>query len=446
MKLLDLYKAIADTANWVISAEGFVSKKVIGKENTEPVLVKKMRLAFPTPEMLKNKDARDVMIFHPLKEDVVKPETDILDTLRNSLNSRLNVTACWIGLALLTLAASDDEAQKMNMDQHDLLSKVKNVDQSVIDDFKKILDAMKLDSKTRTAVNVFLKKGGTIHDKTHPQDGEKFTALGIVKFPLYQELIESLESADKPEVFGVKLKSKKNRDILIALFKYMFPKIDTPFHYSFGSSSMIAAFSDALLQTTARIAAPMNQVVELFDNLLGDPEEMKIPCEWMPVFQNLGTMMNEIRMVPHQISNISELPDDMRANAEASDAKLKPALLDTSKPTAAPRYAVEEPGKPPMTEKGLDFAAMVKNASQPRPAFGFGQPAAPAFGAPAFGQQQHPAFAALSVGNQPVQNNPFAQFQHGNANAGRGAFGQASTGFGGGFGNTGGFGSGGRSF
>lgn len=433
MKLLDLYGTIADTANWVVSPEGFISQKQIGSDKVTPLLVKKLRLAMPTEEILKSREMRDVMIFHPLKEDVLKPETDVLDALRSAINSRLNVTTCWVALSLLVIAGSSDDHAKLDPDQSEFLSHVKAANQDTVDDLKRIFDAMKLNAKDKTAVKIFTKKGGSMN-------GQKFTCLGVVKFPLYQELVDSIENtpkAGKPEVFGVKLSSKKSRDALIALFRYIFPQIDTPEVYQYGSSSLVAAFLDALMQTTAKIAAPINTVIDTFATVFTDPDEMKIQGDWLPTFLDLGTMVNEIRMVPAQTANALEMPEDVKAK-HGVDGTAKPAATPAVMTPSSGAYVtpVADTG-PPKTDKGLDFAKLVKGgAQQQRPAFGFGaQPQQTPFGGT---NQNHPAFAALR-GGQQQNNNPFAQFQTGNAQAGRSGFG-----FGGNKSGGGGFGFGGN--
>jgi uncharacterized membrane protein YgcG len=435
MKLLELYNTIADTANWVVSPEGFISQKTIGSNKVEPLLVKKLRLAMPTDEILKSREMRDVMVFHPLKEDVLKPETDVLDALRTSLNSRLNVTTCWVALSLLIIAGSSEDHAKLDPDQSEFLSHVKAANQDCVDDLKRIFDSMKLNAKDKTAVKIFTKKGGSM-------GGQKYTCLGVVKFPLYQELLDSVENtpkSGKPEVFGIKLSSKKSRDALIALFRYIFPKIDTPEVYQYGSSSLVAAFLDALLQTTAKIAAPINTVIDTFSTIFTDPDEMRIPGDWLPVFMDLGTMVNEIRMVPQQTANALEMPDDVKAKHAVDGTKAAPATQAPSSGAYVTPVADTGPAK---TERGLDFAKLVKGGAQPqKPAFGFGQPQQQSqFG----GNNTHPAFAALRGGQTQNANNPFAQFQTGNAQAGRSGFG-----FGGSGGNSGGgfgFGGSGRGF
>ena len=142
MKLLELYDKIADTAGWSVSKEGLVSRKVFGKDDTEPVLIKGERLAFPTEAQLKSGPGNRNVLFHPLREDVYKPDTEVLETLRLAINTRLNIATCWLAMHLLVLASSPDEQAKMTPDQHDMLSMVKGVDESTIEDMKRIMGSM----------------------------------------------------------------------------------------------------------------------------------------------------------------------------------------------------------------------------------------------------------------------------------------------------------------
>ena len=429
MKLLPLYTAIASAANWTVTSDGFISKKITGKSDTEPVLVKGKRLAMPTKEQLQNPE---VVRFHPLKEDVLNPDTDVIDILRKSLNARLNITTCWLAAHLLVLAMSPDEQAKMNPEQSEFLSKVKKVDESTVEDMKKILASMKVDAKTKTAVSIFTKKGGML-------DGKKYTCVGVVKFALYDELKETLTKETKPEVFGVKLASKKNRDAILATLEYIYPQIQTPAFYNYGSNSQIAAFMDALMQTVGRLAACTNQVVDLFGNLLdGLAEEMHINGEWMPIFQDLGSIHNEIRMIPHQTQNVEEA------------APVAPQTPQQAKAIGVPYVAPQAPKI--HTDKGLDFAALLaantQQARSQQAGFGFGnQPVQQnRFGQQPVQQNNNPILSALTPNagfgqQQQTQSHPFAEFQTGNQ-GGRGGFNNAPTTGGFGFGRArgGGFG------
>lgn len=430
MKLNPLYVSIADAANWVVSEEGFVSKKIIGKSETEPVLVKGQRLALPYDKIM-GSTAKDIMIFHPLREDVLNPDTDVLDVLRKSLNTRLNITTCWLITHLLALAKSPDDQARMNPDQSFFLSQVKKVDDSTFDDMKKIMAAMKVDAKTKTTVSIFTKKGGIY-------EGKKHNCVGVVKFAMYDELKETLTKDGKPEVFGVKLSSKKNRDAILAVMEYIYPQISTPEYYNYGSSSQVAAFMDALMQSFGRLASDLNVVVDLFsepDLLDGQAKEMRINGEWMATFQDLGAIRNEVRMVPHQKGNVEELVPAMKA-ASAVQAAV------TGQPAAYVGVAAAEPVKL-HTDKGLDFAAlMADNQAKARQAQTFGFTNNGGFANPRQQQPNNPILNALApaasggfgFNQQPQrQAHPFAEFQTGQR-SGQGGSGFGNAGGNGGFG------------
>lgn len=435
MKLLELYGHMADDFNWVVSSEGFVSKKIPGREDVEPLLIKGNRLAYPTDELIKRGAGDNVLLFHPLREDPMHPDTDVIDIMRLSINTKLNITTCWLMTHLLYLATSPDDQAKMDPDQHAFLSLVKQAKDDTIEDMKKIMGGMKLDAKSKTTVSIFTKKGGMF-------DGKKHTCVGVVKFPMYEELISTLESKEKPEVFGIKLSSKKNRDTLIAVMKYIFPNIDKAEAYNYGSNSVVAAFPDALMHSYAKIAADINAVIDLFADLLVNPEEFRIKGEWTAAFDNLGNMLNEVRMVPHQISDAKQLEELQPAKAPGLKA---PVNLGSAKQAYV---QAEEPKL--HTGKGLDFAAFMDNQQakarqQQAQTFGFGGNAG--FGRQQQPSNQHPAFAALAENQgfgqqQQRAAHPFSEFQQSNRNSfnSGGGFGNSNRGsFGGG-----GFGGGGR--
>lgn len=303
MKLLDLYKSLLKTAHLVVTEDGCVSRSFAGR--TEPVLIGGKRLVLPTREHLANSNTKERLVFHPLNENFLKGESIILEHFRKSLNTRLNFTIGLLAYQLLSIAASPAEHAKLNPDQSEFLSKVKNADEKTLEVFRKIMKAMGQDQTQRSFVSLYLKRGGELH-------GVKHARIGVVVFPFYKELAKE-GTKEGHEVYGVKLRVK-DREALMALMAYMIPGISVPEKHNRASDSDVAPFLDALMKAVLAVAAPLNDLIELFKNQLEDPstvegeegtgaETLLFEDTWVEAFDNLSLMIPEIRSIPMQAGN-----------------------------------------------------------------------------------------------------------------------------------------------
>ncbi|SAK59717.1 hypothetical protein AWB81_01884 [Caballeronia arationis] len=290
--LIELYKWLMQTANLVVTSDNLVSGKLMNQ--TMPVLIKGKRLALPSPEHLANPDKSQIVLFHPLAESITRGESEVLEKFRSMLMVRFNLVAAELMLQLLSIAISTDLHAQLAPDQSEFLSKVKNADDKTYDLFKKVLAAMPSDQTARRIITIFLKKTGSVGGKRHKR-------VGVVTFPLYQEL-----KKDGNDIYGIKCRVK-DKETLIALMEFMFPQIDVEGSYHRGSDSDVAPNLDALMQASLAVIAPLNDLTSTFENQLGDETnpatDLAINCEWERTFDNLGVMLSEIRKVPMQAGN-----------------------------------------------------------------------------------------------------------------------------------------------
>jgi hypothetical protein len=377
MKLLDLYRSLLSCANMVVTSDNCVSRSFGGK--TEPAMIKGKRLVLPTKEHLSNPDWKERVAFHPLSENILRGESTVLEDFRTSLNVRLNYTIGLLAYQLMVIATSPDEHKKLNPDQTEFLSKVKAADESTLEALKKLMKAMKTDQSNRAFVHIFLKRSGTVA-------GRKHSRVGVVTFPLYEEL-KNPKAADDG-VWGVKMR-KKHIETLKALFEYMIPNIETAEAHNRGSDSTIAPYLDALMKAVLGVAAPLNDLIELFRNQLetGDendaagPDKLLFDDKWVEVFENLEVMQPEIRAIPMQAGNDgpSGKPAQSAGAAAAgvpatptpaAPASPLPAALTNPQPVVnwgtapaqpASAFATAAASAPVRTERGVDFDSLLRS-------------------------------------------------------------------------------------
>lgn len=337
MKLLDIYKSMMQTAGLFVTEDHLVSCRLTD-DVVLPVTIKGKRVALPSSTILARPDKSDIIIFHPLMESVRPGESEVLEKYRKLLMMRFNEVAGVIGLKLLNISASIAEHQNLSPDQSEFLTKVKDVDDKTIATFEKVLDAMPAEQVAKRILTLFLKKTGSVA-------GKRYKRVGVVSFPLYDELKKAPTVTVKPavkkgdkdtktteyDIYGVKCRAK-DRDAILALMEYIFPNIQETGSYNRGSDSDVASNIDALMQASLAVIDALNSVTETFSDVFNkneDASSLLIDCEWQEAFMNLGALLNEIRSVPMQAGNEGSTEDDNRPQLQQQQGA--PAAYPTDK-------------------------------------------------------------------------------------------------------------------
>ena len=300
MDIIKLYKALLKVGNLNTSEDGFISSVNISGEE-KPVMIDGKRLVLPIVNHLSNPKPESQIIFHPLSENMLRNESIVLDRYRAIINIRLRYVISTVTHSLLTIATSVAEHSKLTPDQLEFLSVVKNADAKTLDVFEKILEKMPANQIKASFVNIYIKRGG-LHN------GVKFSRVGIVNFPFYEELKEC-----ENEIYGVKLRVK-DKETFIKLFEYIFPNISVAGSYNRPSNSTIAPNLDALMKTIITVAGPINDQITLFSNLIDGAENLAFNSEWVDTFDNLEVMVPQIRLIPMQAGNEGSA-DNVRKDA-----------------------------------------------------------------------------------------------------------------------------------
>lgn len=402
-KIIPLYKNILDFASMQADEKGYVN--LVLSDTPTPAVIEEARLVIPISEQLKNLNPNEKKIFfHPLMEDIMKGESEVIKYLKKVINVKLNITLGSLFQNLLHIAASPEYHGKFNPDQTELLMKVKGCDEKSVNNFMSVLREGAKEKPDSFLVNIFLKKGGSV-------SGKKYSRAGIVVFPYFQELLK--DNKGKLRV--------KDVETYIQLFKYMLPEIDQEEGYNCGSSSRIAPFLDALMKTAGLMATRLNDVTELFKDYIPDHEKLLFNSDWYEDFQNLDLLESEIRRIPKQSSDVvqEEPVEDIRASAASyvAGGTRIPVAPSTSRGAPAPEARVEEQSPIVHTNRGIDFESSMRNLSRIRSPYPVQQPyQQPYQPQPQFQQPQVQAQPAMMTGGnqsvfQQTMNNPFVNPQ-----------------------------------
>ncbi len=258
--LIELYRQMLATVRMKATEDGFISKQS-SAATSNPVVTKNKRWVLPVPEQLAggNPDPKweARVAFHPLYENTARGESEVVAEYRKNINYHLNGVAGLLAHQLLLLATSATEQADLSPEQSEFLDEVKDADEETVNKFIQLMEKMDGD---KGIVHIYVQRGGLYK-------GRKHSRVATVFFPLYEELAKS-----EDKIYGIKLRKKqKDKEVLMALMRYIFDKIDEKGAYSYGSESLIAPTIDALLHAVYQLATPINDLVELFRKKLEDP-------------------------------------------------------------------------------------------------------------------------------------------------------------------------------
>lgn len=322
-KLVDFYKQILKLGGLIADKDGLVSAVI--EDESVPFTVKGKRLALPLkPNMAKTDD---LVIFHPLNENFLRGESDVMQRYRSAINTRMNFVIGCMMEELLTLITSPGEHQKLNPDQSEVLSVAHEADESTLTRFSQLMKAMGVGDKEKCFVNIYLKKTATIKGKVYKRGA-------IVTFPFYKELAKKEKT-----VYGVTLRIK-DREAIMKLMEFIIPGIADDEAYNKGSSGDLSPFLDALLKGAIGLASNINSIAETYKDFLPLYDQYQYGSEWVDTMDNIHLLEPEIRLIPMQAGNEGSTGVLPVAQAPAP----APALaVAPQQPMSVPMYGAQPP-------------------------------------------------------------------------------------------------------
>lgn len=308
-KLNEIYRSILSFAGMEADAQGFITTGVDSRRN--PAIINGAQLVLPMATHLRNADPKVRMIFHPLTENILRGESEVIAKLKSVINVRLNYTIGTVAVNLINLVASPEFHSRLTPEQQELLTSVSDADEKSQSNFVSAMVKGIKASPERVFTNVYLKRGGTYK-------GKRYSRVGIVSFSFYDQLV-------KGQLEGVRVKDIKT---FKQIFEFMFPDIAESEEYNFGSESHVAPYLEALMRSSANIASRLNDLLTLYADFIDESDKISFDSEWMEYFQDLTALLPEIRKVPVQVGNDgaigNQAEEQVVAAAPVAAAPLQP--------------------------------------------------------------------------------------------------------------------------
>lgn len=351
-KLLETYRSILKFAGLVADSEGYVST-VLGDQK-EPALVNGLRLVLPTQQHLRTANPAEKIVFHPLSENILHGESEVLQKLTEVVNIRLNFTFGIVAQSLLAVVNNSDIHDSLKADCLPLLMAVKSVDDTCLTNFINVMLAGIKSRPTRTFVNIYLNRGGSL-------EGRRYSRVAVVSFPMWKELESNAE-----DIFGVKVRVK-DRETFKQLYRFIFPNVEKN-TYSLGSDSNTAPFLDVLMRSAMAVASPLNDLLTIYRAHIENSDKLVFDDAWVETFNNLDALIPDIRRIPTQFGNegkakITEAVGVVPAETLAKSLPV-PQAQEPARPVAYAQPAAPVPQQPQAaqglvkTSAGLDFRSI----------------------------------------------------------------------------------------
>ena len=335
--LIELYKNILDYAGLSVDKDGHVL--IQHDKDRSPVTIAGKELVIPTPEVLKRPQHGEQIIFHPLAENTLRKESEVILKLKSALNVRMNYLFGILASQILGLCLNKEVHNRFTPSQSELLVLLKDVDETARVNFTKLMVKLLNSDYEKVFLNVFLRKGGTVRS-------QRYARAGIMSFPFYQML------KDKgTDIEGIKLRNK-DVDIYSKIYKFIFPMIDESEAYNYGSNSDIAPYLDALLMTTAKALGRFNDIVDEFGDFIVDNNVLVSNSDWVEPMMDLNSLLIEIRRIPPQFGSEGSHnpePQPIHQPSAINEVPPPPPLSDTrypQQPAMAPQPQPQMPNTP----------------------------------------------------------------------------------------------------
>lgn len=324
MTLDETYRSILAAAAMRADAEGYVSfdNELYANLPNQPVVINEKRLVLPTTEHLRNPSKAKVL-FHPLREQAMQGESEVVARLRRALGLRLNFAFSAMLNELLIICKNVANHKHLNPDQLSLVTIGQNVTEDTHIALTELLKRAESQKEVhKSFISIYVKKNALLH-------GTNYHRAGVASFPIYEALASEEE---KPLGMTINKRERKN---LLALMEYILPDIDKEHAYDRGSNSGVAPYLEGLMKVFGAIASRLNDKYELFAEIIND-KTIPIEAAWETAFEDLDKLLPEIQMIPTQPGNEGRQPVAETKKVGVLSPQALQSALNAPQPAAVP--------------------------------------------------------------------------------------------------------------
>ena len=340
-----------------------------GDQTVQPCLSNDKRLTLPVPHLLKSGQWEGMLAFHPLSENLIRGESEVIKFLRRIVRFQLASVASQVLTELMDIAATPERHKELKPTQAEYLRQVPNANEKCVKALTKILE-----KHFDQLINVYLKRSGTLH-------GKDFRRVAAVSFPIWDEL-----NSPGSKVYDVDCGSAKNKKTIAALFEFVFPNPDDLNAWSAASNDSVAPYFHALMSCYALNAKHLNALVHKYRKHLQYPDLLRVNLDWVEHLDNLSQWKTAIVPLPGNEGavmkgekEVTEPGPSTPATQPNAQHHFKPPVSGVATQTSNEASETEDtpPWEPPKvaassqtndtSPKTVDWRAMKQTAAAPAP-------------------------------------------------------------------------------
>lgn len=308
MKLLDIYTGVLRSAGMVVQDDGFVSR-LNAADKLMPVTIadedgNRLRLTLPTAELVRSGDWAGKVAFHPLSENIVRGESEIITLLRKSMTRRMTQVLGGLMYDLMAIAVDKDRHKELRGPQHELTAAVPKANAKTLKNLE--LGLGKLNNASRRLCKIFLKRGGKVNDETF----DRAFIADVV-----------LDIKEDRSWYGVKLRVD-DVETIKAMLEYILPAWDTQ-DWCYGSNDKNAPYLHALLVGYGRVMVRLNTLINLFSDRIENFEDELTDVCWIGELHDLATHRHAI---PPLRGNAGKSSSNEIVNTETAPKSSRPVI------------------------------------------------------------------------------------------------------------------------
>lgn len=340
-KLLTFYEKVIKSIGYEADAEGFI--RVANGKKSDLVKIGDKFLVLPTKDQIANMTRVEdgvvhttKVLFNPLKEDIVKGDSESLKKIKTTMEVKLSFTAATIFELLLKLGGNQELQKKASLDVNSFIGTLKEargtnvrevIDEGSLDRWGKLYQQCIKPTSTKGLLHMFIKKGGVVNDV-------KYNRLSNMGFPMYRALSD-MGPKDK-NLYGVTLRTKDIK-VLKLIYEYVFLNIDTPEYYMLGSMDTNSPGFVSLFKLYLTVGNRFNEILNSLDFMkeeIIDIAKLDLDIDFSEL-DNTAKFAGEIALIP--VDNDTSAKSTSRLLGSQQEAPKATEVVNPTKPKLDPR-------------------------------------------------------------------------------------------------------------
>ncbi len=300
-KILDIYSSILSYSALHVDEDGRIYGRLTKSLKETYVEIEGESLVFPIQKQF-NDPNQNKYYFHPLSENFLRGKSEVITVLEQWISTRLNFVTAVLAQSLLTLLGSPELHRRLNEEQASLLMAISDTDKKSAVEWSDLMRKVIKKSSTGGFVKLYLKHTGVINK-------ESYARVGVITFPFYEELVNG--EYDK----NLRV---KDRAAFQKLMEFIFPGINKPMSYSFGTRTQVSPYLHALMGSSSLVASRLNDINSIYSDYINDSDELRFDMDWFSHFEDMDALRKDIKSIPELKGNSGVTPVSER-NHPAQD-------------------------------------------------------------------------------------------------------------------------------